>query len=167
MDFTLLNMRLVEDNGFYDVLIRLDDAFATEFGEEFTSAKLDTKSANTQNFCEHIRSSFPDKKLRHARLLSHGLTLATLPLITRDDELTQNSRFFGLVSSYQPNTEPAPSPVQMQDYTVKFGDTLWIVAAKFNTTADTLSEVNKLQNSSLETGQKISVPLHAAFDFSH
>lgn len=162
MNFTLLNMRLVEDNGFYDVLIRLDDAFATEFGEEFTLAKFDAKSVNAQNFREHIRSGFPNKKLRHARLLSHGLTLAILPLITREEELAQNSRFFGLVSSYQPNAEPSPAPVQMQDYTVKFGDTLWIIAAKFNTTADTLSDINKLQSTTLETGRKISVPLHAA-----
>ena len=162
MNFATLNMKLVKDNAFYDVLIRLDDTFATEFGEEFTPTKLDTKSANIQSLCEHIRHSFPDKQLRYARILLHGMTLATLPLATRDEELAQNTRFFGIVSSYEPHPESVPYAAQMQDYTVKFGDTLWIIAAKFNTTADTISEINKLQTTTLDTGKKISVPLHAA-----
>jgi len=161
MNFTLLNMKLIEDKGFYDVLIILDDTFATEFGEEFTPTKFSATSTHAQDFREHIRSSFPDKKLRNARILMHGLNMAILPLTTRDEELAQNSRFLGLVSSYHPSIESTPSPIQMQDYTVKFGDTLWIIAAKFNTTADILSEINGLQNSSLETGRKISVPLYA------
>ena len=163
MNFTNLSIKLVEDNGFYDVLIRLDDAFANEFGEEFVGGKFRAESDNFQNLQMHIRSSFPDKKLRNARLVFHGLALATLPLTTRDEELAQNSRFLGLVSSYQPSTKPSDSTIPMQDYTVKFGDTLWIIAAKFNTTTAALSKMNKLQSAILETGQKISIPLNTAF----
>jgi len=156
-------MKLVEDSGFYDVLIRLDDAFASEFGEEFMPKKFREESANSQSLQMHVRSSFPDKKLRRARLLFNGLALGTLPLTTREEDIAQNSHFLGLVSSYQPAATNADSLAPTQDYTVKFGEPLWIIAAKFNTTAAKLSEMNKFQSTALETGQKISVPLNAVF----
>ena len=158
MNFTNLRTKLVEHDGSYDVLIRLDDAFASEFGEEFIPSKFNTDSAAATALCEHIRSSFPDKKLRHARLLFHGLTLAALNLTTRDEHLAQNSQFLGLVSRYQPGAEPAANTAPLQDYTTKNGDTLWIIAAKFNTTAEDICTLNSLQNTSIDAGRRISVP---------
>lgn len=43
-------------------------------------------------------------------------------------------------------------------YTVKRGDTLYSIATRFNTTVDTLKELNNLVGNSLSVGQKIVIP---------
>ena len=160
MNFSNLNIKLVEDNGFCDVLIRVDDAFASEFGEEFGPKMLTVGSKQTDGLCKHIRSHFLGKNLRRVRIVMNGLTLATLPLAAKEEAHT---RCLGLVSTYIPPSDETQEDKddgrQLQDYVVKPGDTLWIIAAKFNTTSDRLSEINELQANPVEAGHKISVPL--------
>ncbi|HHV71214.1 MAG TPA: LysM peptidoglycan-binding domain-containing protein [Clostridia bacterium] len=43
-------------------------------------------------------------------------------------------------------------------YIVEKGDTLWLIAQKFNTDVDTLSQLNGLQSTMLQVGQKLVVP---------
>lgn len=63
---------------------------------------------------------------------------------------------------------PVPAPVQKpkkpaytgpcSEYTVKAGDSLYMIALAFNTTAAKLSEMNNLKNNNLRPGQKLLVP---------
>ncbi|MCL2852999.1 MAG: LysM peptidoglycan-binding domain-containing protein [Defluviitaleaceae bacterium] len=161
MNFTNLNIKLIEDNGYCDVLIRVDDAFANEFGEEFGSKIFSADDSHNNSLREHIRSSFPGKKLRRIRLTLNGITLATVPVLTKAERLARNTQHLGLVSTYRSDAEPEDSGVQLQDYEVKPGDTLWIIAAKFNTTSDALTSINNLEGVP-EAGRKISVPLSLA-----
>lgn len=58
-----------------------------------------------------------------------------------------------------PTPAPAPTPTPASSYTVKAGDVLWKIAAKFNTTWQKLAEYNKLKNPHLIfPGQKILIP---------
>ena len=160
MNFTNLNIKLIEDNGYCDVLIRLDGTFENEFGEEFNVTMFGTDNFQTESLRKHIRAKFPGRKLRRARITLHGITLATMPITTKTEKLAQNTQYLGLVSAYRPSDEPEPEDtgLQLQDYEIKHGDTLWIIAAKFNTTTESLSEINNISGS-LEAGRKISVPI--------
>lgn len=163
MNLTNLSIRLIEDNGCYDVLIRVDDAFASEFGEEFVLKITNDNERSADSLREHIRSKFPDKKLRRAKIILHGITIATIPIPTKSERLAKNTRHLGLVSTFIGSAEPEDTGVQLQDYKVKHGDTLWIIAAKFNTTKSELSKINNLTDTP-ETGRRISVPLNPALE---
>ena len=163
MNFTNLNIKLVEDNGYCDVLISVDNAFTNEFGEEFGLKMFSSDNIKTDSLRGHIRNTFPDKKLRRARITMHGITLATMPLLTKAERLSENTQRLGLVSTYRPSNVTEDDGTQLKDYEVRKGDTLWIIAAKFNTTANELSRINKLRGVP-EVGQKISVPLNIALD---
>ena len=161
MNFTNLNIKLIEDSGYCDVLIRVEGAFADEFGEEFVLYSKNDRQAD--NLRDHIRSSFPRKNLRNARIILHGITLAAVPILTKAERLEQNTRHMGLVSTYRPDPEPEDTKSFQCDYEVRPGDTLWIIASKFNTTTETLTKMNNLTGSP-KTGQKISVPLNTALE---
>jgi LysM repeat protein len=66
--------------------------------------------------------------------------------------------------SAEPSSEPSneasvgPSPSFRTTYTVKKGDTLIGVAAKFKTTAAAIRKLNALQSSSLKVGQVLKIP---------
>jgi membrane-bound lytic murein transglycosylase D len=42
-------------------------------------------------------------------------------------------------------------------YQIKKGDSLWLIAKKFNTDTKTLMRINKLRTSRLHVGQKIKI----------
>lgn len=49
-------------------------------------------------------------------------------------------------------------PSQTTIYTVKKGDTLYEIASQFNTTVDTLKQLNNLTNNTLYIGQQLKIP---------
>ncbi|MCL2616122.1 MAG: LysM peptidoglycan-binding domain-containing protein [Defluviitaleaceae bacterium] len=161
MNFTKLNMKLIEDNGFCDVLIRVDEAFSSEFGEEFMEKIIGPYSRHAEGLREQVQKRFPDRNLRRARVVLYGMTLATVPLISKEEERAQNTRHFGLISEYAPISEEENDGRLLQDYIVKDGDTLWIIAAKFNTSGEVIAKINGLEGS-LEVGRRISVPMNVA-----
>jgi membrane-bound lytic murein transglycosylase D len=52
-------------------------------------------------------------------------------------------------------TEPPPAGGK---YRVKKGDTLWLIAKKFNTSTKKIQQINKLKDTSLQVGQVLTIP---------
>lgn len=58
-----------------------------------------------------------------------------------------------------------PSPLVSEDtYTVKSGDTLYAIAAKFGTTIDAIRKANNLTTNVLSVGQVLQIPKRATDD---
>jgi membrane-bound lytic murein transglycosylase D len=49
------------------------------------------------------------------------------------------------------------SPKSRETYTVKKGDSLWLIAQKFNTDVETLKRINNLKSSNIVVGQTINL----------
>ena len=60
--------------------------------------------------------------------------------------------------SIAPSTAPTPTPSFRTTYTVRSGDTLAGIAAKFKTTPAAIKTLNGLTNNTIHTGQKLKIP---------
>ncbi|WP_082692744.1 LysM peptidoglycan-binding domain-containing protein [Bacillus sp. FJAT-29814] len=90
----------------------------------------------------------------------------TVDAIKNLNNLTSNNLFVGqilLVPQTQPiqipePVQPAPSPETVTSYTVVSGDSLYLIAKRFNTTVDQIKAVNHLMGDAIYVGQKLSIP---------
>ena len=60
-----------------------------------------------------------------------------------------------------PGPSPAPSPGTGEDsftYTVRSGDTLWLLANRYGTTVDAIRRMNGLTSDNLSVGQVLRIP---------
>lgn len=57
-----------------------------------------------------------------------------------------------------PSTEIINIPASLETYTVKFGDTLYSIAKKFDTTVDKIKSQNSLSADALTVGQVLKIP---------
>jgi LysM repeat protein len=60
--------------------------------------------------------------------------------------------------SVGPSTAPTPTPSFRTTYTVRSGDTLAGIAAKFKTTPGAIKRLNGLANNTIHTGQELKIP---------
>ena len=51
-----------------------------------------------------------------------------------------------------------PSSSEFITYTVKKGDSLWLIANKYNTTVDNIKKLNNLSSNNLQINQKLILP---------
>lgn len=68
------------------------------------------------------------------------------------------------ITTPTPTPTPAPTPVpsaSTTDYSVVSGDTLWIIASKFNTTITNIRSMNNLTTDHINVGQVLKVPAGA------
>lgn len=77
--------------------------------------------------------------------------------LKRVNNLTSNTLQIGQVLKV-PNTTPTPPPSGSTTYTVQKGDSLWLIAEKFNTTVDELKRLNNLTSNTLQIGQVLNLP---------
>lgn len=63
-----------------------------------------------------------------------------------------------------PTPTPTPPPTDNYiNYTVKSGDSLWIIANKYNTTVDAIKRLNNLTSNNLSIGQVLKVPAQEGY----
>lgn len=58
-----------------------------------------------------------------------------------------------------PAPDPAPNPGNMILYTVRSGDTLWLLANRYGTTVDAIKQANGLTSDNLSIGQVLRIPV--------
>ena len=56
------------------------------------------------------------------------------------------------------STTPIPPSSNTIEYTVKSGDSLWAIASRYNTTVDTIKNLNNLTTNNLQIGQVLRIP---------
>lgn len=78
----------------------------------------------------------------------------TIEQIKSANQLTSNIIYIGQ-GLYIPAERQEPLV-----YTVKPGDTLYLIARKYNTTADSIIALNNLTNTELRIGQQLTIPLY-------
>ncbi len=59
----------------------------------------------------------------------------------------------------QPGTPPTSDPGNIINYTVKSGDTLWLLANRYGTTVDAIKRLNGLTSNILQIGQVLRIPV--------
>ncbi|MCH5256900.1 MAG: LysM peptidoglycan-binding domain-containing protein [Lachnospiraceae bacterium] len=79
----------------------------------------------------------------------------TVDAIKRLNGLTSDTLYIGQVLKIP--TSPSPSPSYFE-YTVRSGDTLWILAQRYGTTVDAIKSLNGLTSDSLYIGQVLKIP---------
>ncbi len=100
------------------------------------------------------------KRLPFKSLTSYKAeNLSGIPLVWVDDDFLKNLPL-GNQMSATPVIGPKPAPVvQPKTYTIKAGDSLSLIAAKFKTTVEKLMELNNLTNSNrISVGQLLKLP---------
>lgn len=89
-------------------------------------------------------------------------------IIIKDNALSSNLLSIGqnlkirvmeevIEECFGPDYNP-PNTVTYGVYTVKSGDSLYVIAKKYNTTVDELKQINNLSSNSLSIGQQLKVP---------
>ncbi len=58
-----------------------------------------------------------------------------------------------------PQPSPSPDPGNVIDYTVRSGDTLWLLANRYGTTVDAIKRLNGLTSDNLSIGQVLRIPV--------
>ncbi len=61
--------------------------------------------------------------------------------------------------SPSPSPSPSPGPGSVISYTVRSGDTLWILANRYGTTVDAIKKLNGLTSDNLSIGQVLRIPV--------
>ena len=64
-----------------------------------------------------------------------------------------------------PNPDPAPDAGGSFAYTVKSGDTLWLLANRFGTSVDAIKRLNGLTSDNLQIGQVLRIPSEQSSDY--
>ncbi len=64
-----------------------------------------------------------------------------------------------------PNPDPAPDAGGFFAYTVKSGDTLWLLANRFGTSVDAIKRLNGLTSDNLQIGQVLRIPSEQSSDY--
>lgn len=84
----------------------------------------------------------------------YGITIAALK---KANNLTSDSLDIGQVLIIPINSPPTP-PTDYIEYTVKKGDSLYLIAQKYDVTVDDIIEFNNLKSTILSVGQILKIP---------
>ena len=84
----------------------------------------------------------------------------TVEKLKKANGLTSNNLSIGQVLTIP---EEESSPVNQITYTVKKGDSLWLIANKYDTTVDKIKSTNNLTSNSLSIGQVLIIPSTSEF----
>ena len=132
MDFSKLRIKIDQNNGHFDVMINLGDAFSEEFGLDFFSS---FNKENRVELVEHIKEKYRGLNLRFGKITAGGVLIAIFAVSSG-----------GAVSASPPN------------YNVQAGDTIQTVSKAYGISIEDIMTVNSLEREELEPGQGLLIP---------
>ena len=83
---------------------------------------------------------------------------SSLDMANYNPEKTAAAIYKGICTALDLSENQEPSTNEEEYYIVKYGDTLWSISRRFNTTVDNLVALNNIENRNLiHVGQKLRV----------
>lgn len=130
------------------VIIHIDPQTA-EFSKEFDGNNpLESKSFIELIQC-YVREQFPDIRIKMVKIMIGSVVVATVS-------------FSGIMAGDITVAASTYSEAGYTNYTVTAGDSLWIIAAKFETTMNDIKAANNLATDMLYIGQVLKIPPKAS-----
>lgn len=144
-----INHKLIKTKNGYIVELYLDEKL-NEFSKElFNIGKkhrtLPGRKKLKQVTTEYINQQFPDIKIKTAKIMVGSLLVASIALGTSAVNVKAQST---------PNAQSQTT----QMYTIKSGDTLYLIAKRFGTTVSLLKQTNGLTGDLIYSGQQLRIP---------
>lgn len=82
----------------------------------------------------------------------------TVNELKRVNNLTSNNLSIGQLLKIPTTNNQDNNTVESNNYVVKKGDSLWAIASKYNTTVDSIKNLNNLSSNNLSIGQVLKIP---------
>lgn len=117
-----------------------DTEFATELGTEVTNTRQEEISSYAQR-------RFPNLKINTIKIVAGGIIVCMFSFSGISSKTTAKA------------AEPNQTVTTALSYTVKSGDSLSVIAKKFNITTNELKSFNKLTTDTIKVGQVLQLPL--------
>lgn len=141
MDFQYY--KLVNGNDGYTLIVYLDSStyeFAKELGESNKHIPL------KQSILKLIKEKYPHVKITSVKVMMSGMLiggyqLSQLEAVSAQTQLLENLPYV--------------------TYTVKSGDTLYLLSKRFGTTVNRIKELNQLTTENLYVAQQLKLPLYS------
>ncbi|WP_407271541.1 LysM peptidoglycan-binding domain-containing protein [Radiobacillus sp. PE A8.2] len=129
----------------YSLIVYLDPQM-TEFAAELDGASKKKKDLQLQ-INELVRSRFPAKKISVVKVMVGSLMVATLYMGAAP-----------AIASAQTNTIQTQKVTESDVYVVQSGDSLSVIAKRFDISVSSLKTVNNLTSDNIYIGQRLSLP---------
>ncbi|WEG12460.1 LysM peptidoglycan-binding domain-containing protein [Pullulanibacillus sp. KACC 23026] len=147
------------DRDEYELVINLD-GYTMEFAEELGT--LSEKRNNLVDTAKQIiNERFPKVKVTMIKVLVGGMAITSIPLLGSAPlkaKAAESTSSTPIKSETNQKTETNKNSDSIY-YNVSAGDTLWIIAGKFNTTIDNIKQANHLTSDSLQINQQLIIPM--------
>ncbi len=135
--------KLLKEQDGYIIVLYLNREL-TEFAQDFDYLDDSSKQDFKNNALNYIKEKFPGLKVKTIKILLGSLLIASVPV--------------GAVHAL--DNAPASSAVieKTETYSVRYGDTLYKIAQKYNTTVNSVKSKNNLKSDIIFPGQRIMLP---------
>ncbi|EOD01234.1 D-alanyl-D-alanine carboxypeptidase family protein [Caldisalinibacter kiritimatiensis] len=155
MDLIVTHKLIKEQEG-YTVILYLDNQlteFATEFNKKPENKKIDLNTS-VRNY---IKEKLPGLKINTVNIMIGSILIASIPLASLGK--TDLNQHQNIKEKLQTNVIQSQINTNTPNiYTVKYGDTLYKIAKKFNTSIYDLKTINDLDSDIIYTGQHLTIP---------
>lgn len=137
-----IDHRLIIREDGISAILYLDQEL-TEFAKEYNEIEKVEQKTIEKSVVEYIKEKLPDIKVKTVNIMLGSLLVTSLPFAALEAKADTNiSQTVNQVSS---------------TYTVKYGDTLYKIANKFNTSVQNLKEINGLKSDYIIAGQTLKI----------
>jgi LysM repeat protein/D-Tyr-tRNAtyr deacylase len=147
----LRKYELIKQHDQYILVVYLDPQLM-EFSSELGSNLKEGKELNVQ-IKALIKREFPKVRIKAVKVMAGSMLITTMYLSEQAPSASAQT------------TTTSPSYVTRSDvYTVQPGDSLSVIAKRFNTTTESIKSFNQLTSSTIYIGQRLSIPVSTVLE---
>ncbi|HBI04359.1 MAG TPA: cell wall hydrolase [Paenibacillaceae bacterium] len=142
--------RIVNGKDGFTVILYLDE-HRSEFATELGDLQNEQKDTIHKSALEYIKEKFPKFKVNVVKVVLGSMLLSSFPI-------------GGIGLAAEPIQNPVPEKatqtmtISNTSYTVVSGDTLYLIARRFNTTVSAIKQASNLTGDTIYVGQKLTIP---------